>query len=37
MLATLADKAFCHDDWIFERVLAFRKDGVVRLMSRNEK
>lgn len=43
MLATLTDKRFSDPDWIYERkldgerCLAYRKDGKVRLMSRNQK
>jgi bifunctional non-homologous end joining protein LigD len=43
MLATLTDKRFSDPDWIYERKLdgerciAYRKDGKVHLMSRNQK
>ena len=43
MLATLTDERFDDPDWIYERkldgvrLLVFRKDGAVRLMTRNEK
>jgi bifunctional non-homologous end joining protein LigD len=43
MLATLTDEHFSREGWIFEdkldgeRVLAFRRDGNVRLLSRNRK
>jgi bifunctional non-homologous end joining protein LigD len=43
MLATLTDDRFSDPDWIYERKLdgvrslAFRKDGEVRIMSRNRK
>lgn len=43
MLATLHDEPFDREGWIYERkldgvrLLAFRKDGTVRLMTRNEK
>jgi DNA ligase D-like protein (predicted ligase) len=42
MLATLTDQRFSDPDWIFERkldgvrVLAFRRRGTVRLLSRNQ-
>ncbi|WP_048198114.1 non-homologous end-joining DNA ligase [Methanocella arvoryzae] len=43
MLATLTHERFSSPDWIFERkldgerVLAFKRDGIVRLISRNKK
>lgn len=43
MLATLTDRRFSDPGWIYERkldgvrLLIFRKDGVVRLMTRNRK
>lgn len=43
MLASLHDTAFSDPDWIYERkldgvrLLAFRKEGAVRLMTRNRK
>ena len=42
MLATLVDKPFDDDDWLFEikwdgyRAVAFIEDGQVRLVSRNQ-